>query len=155
MTQIHTGDIMLTFPSQLEYVHMVTMVATNAASIAGFDKSIAGKVAIATDEAVTNVIKHAYQGEPNREITFRAEITAESLIIKIMHTGRALTKDAIKLPDMEEYMKIKKPGGLGLYIINQFMDEVDYLTGKQHCCQMTKYRKTPPTDKKSAKKSRN
>jgi len=25
--------------------------------------------------------------------------------------------------------------------MQQFMDEVHYSTGKEHCCQMTKYRK--------------
>lgn len=135
-----TGDILVTFPSQNQYVHMITTLASNAASIAGFDQSVAGKVAIATDEAVTNVIKHAYSGNPDKTITFRVEITPESMVIKIIHTGQALTKEAIKLPNMEQYIAEKKVGGLGLYIMNQFMDEVDFSTGKQHCCSMTKYR---------------
>ena len=113
----------------------------SAAVIAGFDKAIAGKVAIATDEAVTNVIKHAYQEDPDKQITFKVEINPESLVIKVLHTGDALDKNSIKLPVMEDYIRNRKKGGLGLYIINQFMDEVDYQIGKQHCCQMTKYRK--------------
>ena len=140
MTETLKGDIMVTFPSQKRYVHMITTVASNAAVIAGFDKAVAGKVAIATDEAVTNVIKHAYHEDPDKQITFKVEINPESLVIKILHTGEALNKNAIKLPVMENYIKNRQKGGLGLYIINQFMDEVDYQIGKQHCCQMTKYR---------------
>lgn len=147
MTDQHKGNIMVTFPSQNQYVHMITMVASNAAAIAGFDKSVAGKVAIATDEAVTNVIKHAYGGQGDHTITFKVEITPESMVIKVLHSGAALSKESIVLPDMKEYIEKRKRGGLGLLIMNQFMDEVDYLEGKQHCCQMTKYRKVK-TEKK-------
>ena len=141
MKDLQQGEISMTFPSQTSYVHMATMVANNAASIAGFDEGIAGKVAIATDEAVTNVIRHAYKGKPDKQITLKVEITKESLIIKILHTGKALKKEDIHLPVMKEYIANRRVGGLGLYIINQFMDEVDYLVGKEHCCQMTKYRR--------------
>ena len=141
MKDLKQGEIVVTFPSSTGYIHMVTTVARNAATIAGFEKSIAGKVAIATDEAVTNVIRHAYQGDPNKKVTIKFQITDDSLIIRIMHTGRALSKEDIKLPVMNEYIKKRRVGGLGLYIMNQFMDEVDYTVGKENCCQMTKYRK--------------
>lgn len=140
MADLQRGEIMVTFPSETVYVHMAITVARNAATIAGFDKTVAGKVGVAADEAVTNVIKHAYGGNPNHQITLKAEITPESLTLKVVHTGRALTNDDIKLPVMSEYIKERRRGGLGLYIMKQFMDEVDYLVGKEHCCQMTKYR---------------
>lgn len=141
MTDLKRGAIEVTFPSDTHYVHMAINVARNAAVMAGFENAVAGKVAIATDEAVTNVIKHAYGGQNDKRITLKFVITPESLIINIMHTGKALTNEEIKLPVMKEYLKKKKPGGLGLYIMQQFMDEVHYSTGKEHCCQMTKYRK--------------
>jgi len=145
MGDLNRGEIMVTFPSELEYVHMATTVASNAACIAGFDKTVAGNVAVATDEAVTNVIKHAYGSQPNHRITLKAEITPESLTLKVVHTGKALTNEEIKLPNMQQYIKERKQGGLGLFIMKQFMDEVDYLVGKEHCCQMTKYRKLDKT----------
>lgn len=145
MADLKRGEIMVTFPSAVEYVHMATTVASNAAAIAGFDKGVAGKVAVATDEAVTNVIKHAYGNQPHHRITLKAEITPESLTLKVVHTGKALTNEEIKLPNMQEYMARLERGGLGLLIIKQFMDEVDYLVGKENCCQMTKYRNLDKT----------
>jgi serine/threonine-protein kinase RsbW len=145
MGDLKRGEIMVTFPSHAEYVHMATTVAGNAAVIAGFDKAVAGKVAVATDEAVTNVIKHAYGNSPNFRITLKAEITPESLTLKVVHTGKALTNEEIKLPNMAEYIHDRRKGGLGLYIMKQFMDEVDYMVGKEHCCQMTKYRNLDKT----------
>lgn len=140
MADFPSGEIKVTFPSDTIYVHMAITVASNAAAIAGFDKKIAGKVALATDEAVTNVIKHAYGGSKDKEITLKAEITPEALTLKVVHTGKALTNEDVKLPDMDQYLANFPTGGFGLYIMNQFMDEVDYLVGKEHCCSMTKYR---------------
>lgn len=147
MVDLNRGEIIVTFPSKTVYVHMAITVARNAASIAGFDETVAGKVGVATDEAVTNVIKHAYDGSGDHKITLKAIITAESLTLKVFHTGKALTNEDIKLPVMSEYIKKRRKGGLGLYIMKQFMDEVDYLVGKENCCQMTKYRNL---DKSSA-----
>jgi len=141
MTDLEQGEIQVTFPSKTQYVHMITSLASNAATIAGFDKGVAGKVAIAVDEAITNVIRHAYKGSGEHTITFKIEITPESLVIKVLHTGEALREEDIRLPVMEKYIKERRVGGLGLFIINKFMDRVDYLVGDENCCQMTKYRK--------------
>lgn len=151
MNDLHTGKVEITFPSHTQFVHMITMLASNAATVAGFDDKQAGKVAIATDEAVTNVIRHAYGGRTDRMISFTVEITPDSLILKVSHTGKGLKKSDIKLPVMKEYLQEKKPGGLGLFIINKFMDEVDYLDGDENCCLMTKYRNK--TGKTGAKKA--
>lgn len=141
MTDLDQGEIQVTFPSRTQFVHMITSMASHAAIIAGFDKGVAGKVAIAVDEAITNVIRHAYKGEGHHTITFRIEITADSLVIKVLHTGEALRKEDIRLPVMEKYIEDRRVGGLGLFIINKFMDRVDYLVGDENCCQMTKFRK--------------
>ena len=141
MHEIQAGEIEVTFPSQTQFVHMVTMVANNAATMAGFERSVAGKVAIATDEAVTNVIRHAYNNKPDKQIKLKSTISAEPLTLEIFHTGRPLRNESIKLPDMEQYIAERRKGGLGLLLITKFMDEVDYHVGKENCCSMKKYRK--------------
>ncbi len=141
MHEIQAGNIEVIFPSQTQFVHMVTMMANNAATMAGFDRSVAGKVAIATDEAVTNVIRHAYKGKGNKTIKLKITINAESLMLEIFHTGRPLRSESIHLPDMEQYIAERRKGGLGLLLITKFMDEVDYHVGEENCCSMKKYRK--------------
>lgn len=145
MSDLQAGEIQITFPSQTQFVHLVTMMANNAATIAGFDRSVAGKVGIATDEAVTNVIKHAYGGKPDKTIRLKIRIDADGLVMWIYHTGDPLRKESIKLPDMEEYIKARRVGGLGLLLISKLMDEVDYVVGKEHCCLLKKY-KNPGRD---------
>jgi len=140
MNKVLAGEIQATFPSQTQYVHLITTMANNAAAIAGFDRSVAGKVAIATDEAITNVIRHAYKGKTNKTIKIKICINDDSLTVAIYHSGDPLHNEDIKLPDMEEYIRERRVGGLGLFLITKFMDEVDYVVGKQNCCLLTKYR---------------
>lgn len=142
MTETRAGEIQVTFPSQTQYIHMVTSMANNAAMMAGFERSVAGKVAIACDEAVTNVIRHAYKGQSNKTVRMKITIDVDALVIEIFHTGQPLKKENIKLPDMDKYIKEKRRGGLGLLLITKFMDEVDYVVGSENCCLLKKYRKT-------------
>ncbi|PIE01897.1 MAG: hypothetical protein CSA81_09695 [Acidobacteria bacterium] len=138
---IATGILKLEFPSHFKCIHLATEFARESAHIAGFDRKLSGQIALATDEALTNVVKHAYKGQSDKHIKLAAEITDEALILKIFHTGIPLKKSQIKLPDMNSYIKERRVGGLGLFLMTKLMDEIDYTEGREHCCQMKKYRK--------------
>lgn len=142
MNEPFSGQVEVTFPSQTRFLYMITMLANNAALLAGFDQSVAGKVGIATDEAVTNVIKHAYKGATDKTIKVKIEIQDDGLTLEIFHKGAPLRNEDIKLPDMDEYIKARRVGGLGLFLITKLMDEVDYVVGEEHCCKLKKYRQT-------------
>ena len=148
MSDCQQGNVCLSFPSETKYIHMVTMLANHAATMAGFSKQTAGKIAIATDEAVTNIIKHAYEGKSDKVIRLQVNINPDTLVLDVIHSGKPLTNDDIRLPVMEEYIKNRRVGGLGLFLITKFVDEVDYLVGDEHRCKMTLYRKNK--DKKQA-----
>jgi serine/threonine-protein kinase RsbW len=130
----------LEIPSELRFIHLATEFAREAARGAQFDDVTAGQISVATDEAVTNVVKHAYEGKPGHVIRLVAEVQEKEFILRIFHTGRPLKKEAIHLPDMNEYIRKRRVGGLGLYLMTKLMDSVDYLEGPEHCCEMRKNR---------------
>jgi len=96
----------------------------------GFSEADSRKIVLAVDEALTNIIRHAYLGNVERpiEATFRRvhlerdghsgealEITLEDRGVTANHKkmcGRAL-EDV-------------KPGGLGLHFIRESMDTVEF-----------------------------
>jgi len=137
---VYPGHLKLEFPSHFRCIHLATEFTREAALIAGFDDKLAAQISIATDEALTNVVKHAYKGKSDKYIKIAAEITEEALTIKIYHTGIPLKKSQIKLPDMRAYIKERRVGGLGLFLMTKLMDEIDYREGREHCCEMKKYR---------------
>jgi len=96
----------------------------------GFSAEECRAVTRAVDEALTNIIRHAYCGRPDRpiELIFRAvEAQADQnvsggLEILLCDRGPAIKPDQMCMRALEEV----KPGGLGLHFIQQSMDVVEY-----------------------------
>ncbi len=128
----------LVIPSQTRYLNLVTGLAKRASMVAGMDDSTAAKVSIAVDEAVTNVIMHAYGGETDHIVDIELRFMPLALEIHICHTGQSIRADQIILPDPGEYVKHPRKGGLGLLLMSRFMDEVHFLEGKERneCCMI-------------------
>jgi len=128
----------LIIPSQTRYLNLVTGLAKRASMIAGMDDATAAKVSIAVDEAITNVIMHAYSGEPDHLVEVDLRFMPTALEIHIWHTGRGIRDDQVVLPDPREYVKHPRKGGLGLLLMSRFMDEVHFLEGSERneCCMI-------------------
>ena len=132
----------LRFPSDSKYLNMVHELARLMAESTGFEKIEAEKIALAVDEATTNVVQHAYAGEPDHEIEIHFDPEGESLDIVIFHEGEPL--DTMPVPDfdLDKLVAERRTGGLGLTIMRQMMDKVEHQktgTGKSMCV-MVRYK---------------
>jgi serine/threonine-protein kinase RsbW len=129
----------LTIPSQTRYLNLVTGMAKRASMVAGMDDATSAKISIAVDEAVTNVIVHAYQGEGDHWVDIELLFLPQSLEVHIHHTGRGLKANEVVMPDPHEYVKHPRKGGLGLLLMSRFMDEIRFTeTGEGSECTMIK-----------------
>ena len=137
-TRMEKSDFWLTIPSQTRYLNLVTGLAKRASQLAGMDDSTAAKVSIAVDEAVTNIILHAYGGEEDHSVELDVRFTDTALEIHMWHTGVGLRGNQIVLPDPKEYVKHPRKGGLGLLLMSRFMDEVRFSEeqGRSECCMI-------------------
>jgi anti-sigma regulatory factor (Ser/Thr protein kinase) len=91
------------------------------------------------DEAVTNVIVHAYNNEAEHEVAIELRFMPQALEVHICHHGRAIRENEVVLPDPREYVKHPRKGGLGLLLMSRFMDEIRYIeTGEGSECLMIK-----------------
>jgi serine/threonine-protein kinase RsbW len=132
-------SLRLVIPSKTDYLNLVTGLAKRASLAIGLDETVAAKVSIAVDEAVTNIILHAYKGDPGRQVEIEIRFHACSLDIHLWHTGQGLREDQISLPDPKEYVRRPRKGGLGLLLMSRFMDEVHFFeSGDRHECCMIK-----------------
>lgn len=130
------------FPSENRYLHMVHELARHLAESTGFDRSEAEKIALAVDEATTNVIQHAYHGEPGHEIEIHFDPEGESLDIAIFHEGAPLESVPVPEFELDDLVAKRRKGGLGLAIMRQMMDKVEHAkagTGK-NMCVMVRYK---------------
>ncbi len=93
---------------------------------AGFDDSLTNKIALATDEACTNIIKHAYKYSKVGKININASYSNTKLRISITDVGSHFNSSKVPEPDLQKYYDEKRVGGLGIFLMKKLMDEVKY-----------------------------
>jgi serine phosphatase RsbU (regulator of sigma subunit)/anti-sigma regulatory factor (Ser/Thr protein kinase)/transposase len=91
-------------------------------------QKILANTKLAVDEACTNVVKHGYKGESGF-IGIVITGNGREFSIAIHDTGRGFDLRNVKSPDLKMYVETRKRGGLGVFIMNQLMDEVRYRAG--------------------------
>lgn len=94
----------------------------------GFDEHACAQVALAVDEALANVIRHGYGRAPDRPIWLSLWPVGSGngrgcgLRIEIEDEARQVEEAELCGRDLDD----PRPGGLGLHIIREVMDEVSY-----------------------------
>jgi serine/threonine-protein kinase RsbW len=86
---------------------------------------VAYDVALATDEAVCNVIKHGYR-QTGGQIELCIVRAEDNLIICIRDSAPAFDPTAQPGPDVTVPLEERSPGGLGIFLMRQVMDEMLY-----------------------------
>jgi serine phosphatase RsbU (regulator of sigma subunit)/anti-sigma regulatory factor (Ser/Thr protein kinase)/transposase len=83
---------------------------------------------LAVDEACTNVVKHGYKG---RTGFIEVVVTGNQreFSIEIQDQGQSFDLRNVKSPDLKMYVETRKRGGLGVFLMNQLMDDVRYRGG--------------------------
>src|SRR3989442_3616529 len=80
---------------------------------------------LAVDEACTNVVKQGYKGRSGFiEVIVTGNLREFS--IEIRDQGESFDLRNVKSPDLKMYVETRKRGGLGVFLMNQLMDEVHY-----------------------------
>jgi anti-sigma regulatory factor (Ser/Thr protein kinase) len=98
--------------------------------VTGFTPPECRSITRAVDEAVANVIRHAYGGQPDRRIDLSCKrITAavngeqrEGLEIQLLDKGLPFDRSKLTARSLDEV----KPGGLGLHFIRDSMDIMEH-----------------------------
>ena len=131
----------LQIESRTERLIAVRDFVSAAAREFGFSDEEISKIALAVDEACTNVIKHAYKFDPGKKLTISVKGGNGAFEISIQDTGRRFDPAILQPPDMKEYLTHFRRGGLGVYLMKALMDKVEYsfAPGKQNEVRLIKY----------------
>jgi anti-sigma regulatory factor (Ser/Thr protein kinase) len=120
----------LELQSNPEMLCVVRHAVGQLAEMLGFSGAECHEVVLAVDEALTNIIRHAYRGEQGRPIRAmfrRIEVPLDGRqrrALEIVLEDQGVKVDGAKLcgRPLEEV----RPGGLGLHFIKQSMDTVEF-----------------------------
>lgn len=122
----HGGTVTLTVSSHPKYLYVVRSALYPLVIAAGFPKKEAQRIVLAVDEACSNIIRHAYSGDPTKTITMTVEDHAEHLVVRLQDFGRKVERSEIVPRDLKDI----RPGGLGTHFINKVFDSVSYDTDR-------------------------
>ena len=92
----------------------------------GLDSIVAMQVKLAIEEAVVNVMKYAYPQGTRGDVTIEAVSNDVRLKFTIIDSGKPF--DPTVLPEVDTTLpaKERRIGGLGIHIVRQFMDSINY-----------------------------
>ncbi|KAA3616389.1 MAG: ATP-binding protein [Calditrichaeota bacterium] len=131
----------LKLPSSTNHLELIREFVTNIARGVGFDDEKISQIELAVDEACTNVVKHAYKGDDKQPLDVLVQTDSKKFKIIISDKGKGFSPNKIKTPDMKKYLSEMRVGGLGIYLMQTLMDEVDFKMepGKKNRVQLVKY----------------
>lgn len=127
------GSVTLTVPSHPKYLYAVRSVLFPIAVDAGFGKKGARQIVLAVDEACSNVIRYAYEGDPGKTLTVTMTDGADRFIVRLRDHGKKADRAKIAPRDLADV----RPGGLGTHFIASVFDAVHYDTSREQGTELT------------------
>lgn len=91
----------------------------------GLDSATIYDLQLAVDEACTNVVRHAYGGEGG-PVELKIEATGEGVRVTVRDWGQPFDPENIPEPDVTAPLDQRPLGGLGLFLMRQTMDQVEF-----------------------------
>ncbi len=127
-------------PSSTQNLALIRDFVSSIGSQVGFDENEAARLALAVDEACANVIEHAYGAEDTHAVTVRVIVDQEMITFEIVDTGRGFDPSQSQSLPVEELIRQRRSGGLGLRLIKTIMDDVQYriIPGEKNELRMVK-----------------
>jgi serine/threonine-protein kinase RsbW len=85
---------------------------------------------LAVEEIVANLIIHSHKCNDRDKIKLNIEVDKNNLItFKITDQGHGFNICEYKEPSLQEIIRQKKKGGLGLMLVRRIMDHIEYING--------------------------
>ena len=116
----------LTMRGRYDNIPIITQFVGEAAQAAHLDEDAVFHCQMAVDEACTNIVEHAYNGEDKGDIEIACFVEPGSCEIQIVDHGRPFDPDSVPAPKIGVDLDQVQPGGIGLHLMRQLMDEVRF-----------------------------
>ncbi len=110
----------------LENVPLAMDCVAEWAQKIGLDKRTLYEIQLAVDEACANVADHAYSGEEPGDMEVSCYLEGRLFTIRVRDWGRGFDPASVVVPNVDASLEERSLGGLGLFIVRQVMDHVQF-----------------------------
>lgn len=131
-------------PAKPQYVGVARLTISGLASRLGFTYDEIEDLKIASSEAITNAVRHAYDEDEEGEIIIGCALYEDKLEIMVADHGQSFDFEETKkqvgpYTEQESDVQLIREGGLGLYLMETLMDDVKVHHEEGVTVFMTKY----------------
>jgi serine/threonine-protein kinase RsbW len=130
-------------PAKAEYVGVVRLSISGIANRMGFSYEDIEDLKVATSEAITNAVTHAYDDADHGEVTVGFGVYEDRLEVMIADHGGSFNLEEVKKGigpyRNDESVEDLREGGFGLFLIDALMDEVQINNNFGVIVLMTKF----------------
>ncbi len=129
--------VTVVIPNNLEFVSLITNVAGNLAKQMGFSENEIQHIEIASEEAVSRIIKFAF--DEGEDTTVDVDFNIKKLGLEIVIRDKGMPFDPTVVPEYspEKFKEDLSEDGLGIYLMKKFMDVLHFHNlgkeGKKTC----------------------
>jgi serine/threonine-protein kinase RsbW len=114
------------FAAKFEYLDEIRDFVGSIAREGRFSEKDIYNIQLATDEAASNIIEHAYEGVSDGVLDLSCGMVGDGIIIILTDYGESFDPSAVPMPNLKADLSERKIGGLGIYLMRKLMDEVHY-----------------------------
>ena len=114
------------FPARFEFLDQIREMVAEVARVGGFSEKAIYSLQLAADEAASNIIEHAYEGESDASLYVTCDVKGDEIVIAMRDTGKSFNPKSVKEPDLKADLSERQIGGLGVYLMRKLMDSVHY-----------------------------
>jgi len=114
------------FAAKFEYLDEIREFVGDIARKGGFSDKDVYNIQLATDEAASNIIEHAYEKTSNGVLELSCGMNGDVITIILIDHGESFDPSQIPLPDLKADLSNRKIGGLGIFLMRKLMDDVRY-----------------------------
>lgn len=116
----------ITLPNDVQEVPQLNVFVDEVCEQVDFDMSTTLKLNLAIEEAVVNVMNYAYPAGEKGDVDIEAMINDEYLVFVISDSGTPFDPTAKAEVDTTLSVEERGIGGLGIHLIRQIMDTINY-----------------------------
>lgn len=125
MSGAHDGfTLQVRCASHREWIDPMQSLAEQVFTRVGFDAEAGYWPVLAVREAVMNAVLHGNKEDAGKQVTVNYRVMDGRLEVGVCDQGSGF--DPVKLRDPLSAENLLKEGGRGVYLMRQFMDEVEF-----------------------------
>lgn len=116
-------------------------ISVVCADLAFIEQDI-NEIVLAIDEACTNIIRYAYNNCRDGVIQIDIAVVENQVVFKLHDFAKQVSKDCIKIKPSSPL----KPGGLGVMLMQEVMDSVEFIHTKDCTGNILEMKKDLPKE---------